>query len=287
LADGRLVTGDFFIDCTGFRALLVGEALGVPYEDWSRYLPCNRAQALPTSDVIAANRYTRSIAQPWGWRWQIPLQHRTGNGIVYCDAFVGDEQVETALRQQVGAGTEGSINRLRFTAGRRQEPWKRNCLAVGLASGFLEPLESTSIHLVQAAILSFITHFPDRPDDAVMSARYNLAMNRLVEGTRDFIVAHYKCTDRDDSDFWRHCAAMEIPDSLAEALELFDRRGEVLATAGDLFKEASWFAILTGQGRRATGWHPSADRMPDAELRRNMDQIAAIIARRARDAMVG
>lgn len=279
LEGGRALEADFFIDCTGFRALLIG-AMGAEYEDWSQWLPCNRAVALPSARVAEPFQFTKSIAHDWGWRWQIPLQHRTGNGLVYCDAFVDEADVERALRNAIGEAL-AEPNPLRFTARRCRTPWIGNCLAIGLASGFLEPLESTSIHLIQAGILSFITLFPDRLSDPAMADRYNIAAEKLQVGIRDFIVAHYKLTKRTDTDFWRHVAEMPIPDSLTEKIDLFERRGEVLAAPGDLFKEANWFAVLDGMGVRAQSWHPAADIPPLAELRGNMDRIAAVISTRA------
>ena len=282
LDDGRRLEGDFFIDCTGFRALLIGQAMGTEFEDWSQWLPCNRALAMPSARTSEPFQFTRAAAQDWGWRWQIPLQHRTGNGMVYCDAFADEAEVEQALRTQIDGAPLADPNPLRFIARHCVAPWTGNCLAIGLSSGFLEPLESTSIHLIQAGILSFITMFPDRLPDPAMAARYNWSMERLQVGMRDFIIAHYKLTQRDDTPFWRHVSAMPIPDSLAERLELFERRGEVLAEHGDLFKEANWFAVLDGMGVRARSWHPAADLPPLEELRGRMDQIASLIANRAR-----
>jgi tryptophan halogenase len=281
LEDGRRLEGDFFIDCTGFRALLIGQAMGAEFEDWSQWLPCNRALAMPSARTSEPFQFTRAAAQDWGWRWQIPLQHRTGNGMVYCDAFAAEAEVEQALRAQIDGAPLADPNPLRFVARRCVAPWTGNCLAIGLASGFLEPLESTSIHLIQAGILSFLTMFPDRLPDPSMATRYNRSMERLQIGIRDFIVAHYKLTERDDTPFWQHVSAMPIPDSLAERIDLFERRGEVLAEHGDLFKEANWFAVLDGMGVRARSWHPAADLPSLEELRGRMDQIASLIAKRA------
>lgn len=284
LQDGRRLEADFFIDCTGFRALLIGKTLGARFEDWTQWLPCNRALALPSERKSEPVQFTRAIAHDWGWRWQIPLQHRTGNGIVYCDAFAADDEVERTLLQSVDGALLESPNPLRFQARHCVTPWSRNCLAIGLSAGFLEPLESTSIHLIQAGILSFITMFPDRPDDAGLADRYNRSMERLQVGIRDFIIAHYKLSRRDDTPFWRHVTSAPIPDSLAERIELYRRRGEVFAEAGDLFKEANWFAVLEGMGVRAQSWHPAADLPSLDQLRQSMDQIAGIIGARARSA---
>lgn len=284
LQGGRRLEADFFIDCTGSRALLIGKTLEAKFEDWSRWLPCNRALALPSERTSEPAQLTRSIAHDWGWRWQIPLQHRTGNGMVYCDAFASDDTVERTLLQSVDGALLESPNPIRFQARHCVTPWARNCLAIGLSAGFLEPLESTSIHLIQAGILSFITMFPDRRDDQGLANRYNRSMARVQIGIRDFIVAHYKLSRRDDTPFWRHVTSAPIPDSLAERIELYRRRGEVFAEAGDLFKEANWFAVLEGMGVRARSWHPVADLPSIDQLRQSMDQIAATVGNRARSA---
>ena len=261
LDDGRRLEGDFFIDCSGFRGLLIGQTMGTGYEDWSHWLPATARSPCRPQGHAEPSPFTRAAAQEAGWQWRIPLQHRTGNGIVYCSTLLTDEaEAEQALRRKSTA----SRSPIRASAALHRRParkcaWTGNCVALGLASGFLEPLESTSIHLIQAGILSFITMFPDRLPDPAMAARYNWSMERLQVGMRDFIIAHYKLTQRDDTPFWRHVSAMPIPDSLAERLELFERRGEVLAEHGDLFKEANWFAVLDGMGVRARSWHPAAD----------------------------
>jgi tryptophan halogenase len=280
LDDGRRVEGDFFIDCTGFRALLIGKALGIGYEDWSRWLPCNRAVAIPCTRSGELDPFTRATARQAGWQWRIPLQHRTGNGTVYCDAFADEQAITDSLLESLDGEPMADPNPLRFTAGRRKQSWVGNCLAIGLSSGFLEPLESTSIHLIQMAITWFLSFFPARDVDPRIIDRFNADMDGQVAGIRDFIVAHYKLTERDDSEFWRHCRAMEVPDSLEERLDHFERRGEVFARHGELFKEANWFAVLYGQGLRPRHWHPMADQMPPDQLKQNMERIAAILASR-------
>ena len=280
LSDGRSIGGDLFIDCTGFRALLIGQTLGCDYEDWSNWLPCNRAVAVPCARTGDPTPYTRATARDAGWQWRIPLQHRTGNGIVYCDAFIDEQRVVDGLLASLDGEQLAAPNPLRFTAGRRRKSWSKNCIAIGLSSGFLEPLESTSIHLIQTAITWLLSFFPDRDHDAALADRFNADMDRSITAIRDFIVAHYKLTERDDTDFWRHCRDMPVPDSLAEKLQLFEQRGEVFPHKDDLFKEVSWFAVLYGQGLRPKGWNRMADQMPAAALKANMAQIAAIIAGR-------
>lgn len=280
LEDGRQISGDFFVDCTGFRALLIGKALDVPYEDWSRWLPCDRALAAPCSRVSDPEPYTRATALKGGWKWRIPLQHRTGNGIVYSGAFMDDQLVADELASGLDGELLGEPRLLSFRTGRRTRGWHKNCVAIGLSSGFLEPLESTSIHLVQTAITWLLSFFPGRHVDPAIADRYNSDMDVLTDSIRDFIIAHYKLTERDDSPFWRHCREMAVPDSLSNTLNHFQRRGEVFPRKDDLFKEVNWFAILYGQGVRPDHWHPAADRMPPVDLKRNLEQIAGIIARR-------
>ena len=277
LDSGDRIEGDLFLDCTGFRGLLIEDALHAGYDDWSHWLPVNRAAAVPCSRVSDPLPYTRVTAREAGWQWRIPLQHRTGNGHVFCDAFVTEDEAVGALMGQLDGQALAEPRILRFVTGTRRKSWVKNCVAIGLSSGFLEPLESTSIHLIQAAITRLLTLFPDRDFDPAVTERFNDDMARLIAGTRDFIVAHYKLTERKDTAFWRHCQAMAIPDTLEEKLELFRRRGEVMATSSDLFKDVSWFAILTGQGLVPEAFHPLAATMSDEDLRDNLAAIKAAI----------
>ena len=283
LADGRSIGGDLFVDCSGFRALLIGGKMGEPYEDWSRFLPANRAVAVPSARVTDPLPYTRATAREAGWQWHIPLQHRTGNGYVFCDAFISEDAATGLLLERLEGEPLDTPRVLRFTSGRRRRGWVRNCVSVGLSSGFLEPLESTSIHLIQVAINSLLTLFPDRSCEPSLRERHNQKIGALTCGIRDFIMAHYCMTERDDTAFWQHCNSMERPDSLLEKLELFRTRGEVLTTASDLFKEANWVALLIGQGVHPSGWHRLADAMSDQDLRHNMQLISETIAARLTD----
>ena len=280
LAGGARIGGDLFIDCTGFRGLLIEETLQAGYEDWNRWLPANRAAAVPCARVGDPVPYTRATAREAGWQWRIPLQHRTGNGYVFCDAFISEDDAVGALMERLDGEPQADPRVLRFVTGKRRKSWVRNCVALGLSSGFLEPLESTSIHFIQVAITRLLALFPDRDFDPALANRFNDDMDRLLAGTRDFLVAHYQLTERDDTAFWRHCRAMQIPDTLAEKLQLFRERGEVLATGSDLFKDVSWFAILNGQGVVPDGYHPLADTMPDADLQRNLAAIRTKIQER-------
>ena len=283
LADGRQIEGDLFIDCTGFRALLIGETLGSRFEEWSKWLPVNRAAAMPTVRVGDPEPLTRVTARDAGWQWHIPLQHRTGNGYVFCEAFLSEDDASRAIARNVAGAALDEPRVLRFTTGRREQSWVKNCVAVGLSSGFLEPLESTGIHLIQTALHMLLSFFPDRSCATPVRDRFNAEMERQSSGIRDFIVAHYKLSERRDTEFWRHCAAMPMPDSLEEKIALFTARGEVFARPGDLFKEANWFAILFGQGVRPLGWHPLADAMPLPDLKTNLAAIAQIVASRVAD----
>ena len=280
LADGRQIEGDFFIDCSGFRALLIGEALGSRYEDWSRWLPANRAVAMPSARLPALKPYTRSTARDAGWQWRIPLQHRTGNGYVFCDAFLKEQDAIDTLVGDLGTKASADPRTLRFTTGCRPAQWVGNCVAIGLSAGFLEPLESTSIHLIQAAISKLLAFLPTGRLSDFMSARFNREMSALFAGVRDFLVAHYVLTERTDTEFWRHCRSIEIPDTLQEKLELFAVRGEIIPSHQELFRETSWFAVLHGQGHTPNSYHPIADYLNAGELRRRITEMhKAIVGR--------
>ena len=280
LTDGRLVKGDLFLDCSGFRGLLIEDALQTGFDDWSRWLPANRAAAVPCERIGDPEPFTRSTAREAGWQWRIPLQHRTGNGYVFCDAFIGEEEATRALMGRLDGKATAEPRVLRFLAGRRRRSWVKNCIAVGLSSGFLEPLESTSIHLIQVAVSKLLDLFPDRNFHPAISDRFNLEMDLLYESTRDFLIAHYKVTERDDTPFWNYCRNMAIPDSLETKLELFRSRGEVLAEGHDIFREISWFAVLYGQGLVPESYHPLADAMSESDRGLNLSKIRASIQER-------
>ncbi|MEN9855736.1 MAG: hypothetical protein RLZZ157_862, partial [Pseudomonadota bacterium] len=248
LEDGSEITGDLFIDCSGFAALLIGKALGVGYEDWSHWLPCDRAVAMPCAKTTDILPYTRSTAREAGWQWRIPLQHRTGNGYVYCSQFLSDTHAEETLRANLDGPVLGEPNRLRFTTGRRSKFWERNVVAIGLSSGFLEPLESTSLHLIQAGISKLLALFPQRDFAPLIVDEYNHIAATEFERIRDFLILHYKLTQRDDTPLWRYCAAMSVPDTLALKIEHFARYGRHIARDMDLFGLPSWLAVHIGQG---------------------------------------
>jgi tryptophan halogenase len=248
LESGLELTGDLFIDCSGFRGLLIGEALKVGYQDWTHLLPCDRAVAMPCAKVGDMLPFTRSTACEAGWQWRIPLQHRTGNGYVYCSKFISDEDAEASLRANLDGEALAGPNKLRFTTGRRDKFWEKNVVAIGLSSGFLEPLESTSIHLIQAGISKLLALFPQRDFDPLIVDEYNHIASTEFERIRDFLVLHYKLTTRDDSPLWRYCASMDIPDTLKLKIEHFRRYGRHIARDMDLFGQPSWLAVHIGQG---------------------------------------
>ncbi|RST30204.1 tryptophan 7-halogenase [Sphingomonas ginkgonis] len=278
LADGRSIDGDLFIDCSGFRGLLIEEALNTGYEDWSRWLPCDRAIAMPCALAGAEpEAFTRATARRSGWQWRIPLQHRVGNGHVYSSGFCSDDEAERTLRDHLEGEPGGDPRLLRFTTGRRSLAWNRNVVALGLAGGFVEPLESTSIHLVQSGIARLIALFPDKRFLAVERDEYNRQMQSLAERVRDFVLLHYKATERSDSDFWRQCAATAIPDSLAERIELFRAKGRIFAEGAELFSTSSWVAVMLGQHIVPDEYEPVVDALDENLVANAMEQMRRAI----------
>ena len=279
LLDGREVAGDLFIDCTGFRALLIGDALGVPYQDWSHWLPCNRAVAVPCERVGQLLPYTKATAHDAGWQWRIPLQHRTGNGHVFSDAFTTVEAATETLLANIDGPPTAEPKVLGFTTGRREALWEKNCVSLGLASGFLEPLESTSIHIIQSNVGRLVDLFPSQAFDPVTIAEYNRVTTTEYDLIRDFLILHYKQTQRDDTPFWRHCRDMAVPDSLAHKIALFEANGHLYRDADDLFREASWIQVMLGQNVEPRGWHRQADAVTDAQLSQFMGDVEALVTR--------
>lgn len=282
LADGREVAGDLFLDCSGFRGVLIEEALGTGYDDWSAWLPCNRALAVPSGRLERLAPFTQSTALDAGWQWRIPLRHRTGNGHVFCDAFISEDEAAAALLAGLDTPTDASPRALRFTTGRRRRTWSHNVIALGLAGGFLEPLESTSIYMVQSALTRLMTAFPrDGVVNPRVVAAFNDAMATEWERVRDFIIAHYKVGERADTPFWQHCRAMPIPGSLLERLALFEEEALFLEQPHDLFKEASWAAVLVGQGMVPRRHHVVAGLAPRDALAAKLAELAAATRARA------
>jgi tryptophan halogenase len=282
--DDSHLQADLFIDCSGFRGVLIEQALGTGYVDWRAMLPCDRAVAFPSPVAAARPPYTRSLARNAGWHWRIPLQHRTGNGYVYSSAHCSDEQALEDLCATVGARPETDPRFLRFVTGRRRLLWNRNCVALGLASGFLEPLESTSIHLVTSGLYHLLEHFPDRSFDQANIDAYNARVIEEVEAVRDFIVLHYCLAQRDDGPFWSYCRSMAIPDSLRERIELYRGTGRIRVRAGELFTDLSWFYIFEGLGVRPASYDPLLDGVGLGQLRDILGSLAASTAAVARTA---
>ncbi len=277
LDGGRAVAADFFIDCSGFRGLLIEEALESGYEDWTGWLPCDRAVAVPCESVEPLTPYTRAKARDAGWQWRIPLQHRTGNGYVYSSAFVADDDAARVLLDNLDGAPLAEPRQLRFVTGRRRKFWNRNCIALGLASGFLEPLESTSIHLVQSGLSRFLALFPDGRDAGPLADEYNRQCAYEFERIRDFLILHYHRNQR-GGDFWADRRSMRIPDTLAEKIALFRRAGRLVDDAGDLFRNVAWLQVMLGQGINPETWHPAADVPGEAPLRTFFDGMRRTIA---------
>ncbi len=277
LASGATVDGDFFIDCSGFRGLLIEQTLHTGYEDWTHWLPCDSALAVQTESVGPAVPYTRSVAHHAGWRWQIPLQHRVGNGSVYCSRFMSDDEARTKLLQDVDGKAVTEPRPIKFRAGRRNKSWNKNCVALGLASGFIEPLESTSIHLFIMAITRLMRLFPFGGIEPALVNEYNRDTLAEIEPIRDFVILHYKATERDDSPFWRYCKDMEVPASLAHRIELFKKTGHAYQSPGELFRIDSWTQVMFGQRLIPEQYHHIAHLMTENELRQFLIKIKMAI----------
>ncbi len=278
LDDGRRVTGDLFIDCSGFRALLIGQALGVEYESWQHWLPCDRALAVPSANPDSLDPFTRSTAHAAGWQWRIPLQHRTGNGHVFSSAHMDEDVAGRILLDNLEREALGEPRTIRFVAGRRRTMWEKNCIAIGLSGGFLEPLESTSIYLIQAVIMKLIERFPGEDFDEVEIADFNRQVARSFEQVRDFIILHYKATDRNDSEFWNYCRNMAIPDSLDYRMQTFHETGYVVYDRRELFIETNWAAVLLGQGIVPRTTDLRVDCVPRSAVLDRLAQMRQVIA---------
>ena len=276
LESGEVVEGDLFIDCTGFRGLLIEQTLHSGYEDWSHWLPCDRAMPAQTHSVGPPEPYTRSVAHGAGWRWRIPLQHRVGNGLVYCSRYMSDDEANSLLLESIDGEPITEPRVIRFQTGRRLKQWNKNCVAVGLSSGFLEPLESTSIHLIQQSILRLIKMFPREGIKQVDIDEFNKQTLNSFDNVRDFIILHYHATERTDTAFWRHCRNMEIPKSLDQRLTLFRETGRLFLGDAELFVD-SWPQVMIGQGVLPQEYHAVVDTMDEDELKSFLLQIRSNI----------
>ncbi|MDX1499285.1 MAG: tryptophan halogenase family protein [Woeseiaceae bacterium] len=266
LEDGREIAGDFFVDCSGGRGLLIRQALGVEYEDWGRWLPCDRAMAVPSERFEKTLPYTRSIAHSAGWQWRIPLQHRNGNGLVYSSSHYSDDEAADILLNNLDSEALAEPKVIPFRTGRTEKQWHRNVVAVGLSSGFLEPLESTSIHLIQTAITRLITFFPHAGVSQALEDEYNRQSRAEFEYIRDFIIMHYHLNERDDSEFWRDVREMQVPERITEKMALFRESGVVTNDHMDIFLEPSWLQVMLGQGIMPEDYHPLADTLTEEQL---------------------
>jgi tryptophan halogenase len=273
MESGERIEGDFFIDCSGFRSLLLGSRLGVEWEDWSKWLPCDRALAVPTERQKELTPFTQSTAMQAGWRWRIPLQHRTGNGYVFSSSFTDEEKAADALLASLEAPALAEPRLLKFKAGRRIRNWERNCVALGLASGFLEPLESTSIYLIQIAIMHLLPLMPKGKPDPRLVAEFNRRMDVEYDRIRDFLILHYHLNARDDAEIWRYCRNMDVPDSLKRKIGLFRHCGYIEDYHDGLFNPPSWLSVLLGQGLKPEHYHPLAEVTPADRLISELEEL--------------
>lgn len=282
MADGRMtgqtIAGDLFIDCSGFRGLLIEEALKTGYQDWTHWLPCDRALAVASERMGPPASFTLTIARDAGWQWRIPLQSRTGNGHVYCSGYTSDDTARRTLLDNLEGKALAEPLALRFVTGRRNKAWNKNCVALGLASGFLEPLESTSIHLIQRGIAMLLKFFPDRSFEPADIDRYNRIFEFELGRVRDFLLLHYTQTQL-EGPFWDHCRNIPLTDSLAEKIELFRSHGRILREDTELFPAQSWLYVMIGQGIRPRRYEPTVDTLGDAAIAANLTDIRAVVKR--------
>lgn len=282
LASDVEVTGELFIDCSGFRGLLIEDALQTGYDDWTHWLPCDRAIAVPSGNTGPARPFTQSIAHQAGWQWRIPLQHRTGNGHVFCSDFISEDEATAVLLANLEGPALAEPRTIPFRTGMRKRAWNHNVVALGLSSGFLEPLESTSIHLIQNGIAKLLSHFPNTGFDPVNIEAYNRRMRFDYERIRDFIILHYHANQRTDAPFWTRCREMAIPDTLRDKIDLFRATGRIFRENEELFVEIGWFQVLTGQNIAPASYHPLADKLTPEQLSGFFEDVGRIIDATAR-----
>ncbi|RPF70935.1 tryptophan halogenase family protein [Aurantiacibacter spongiae] len=273
LDGGEVVKGDLFLDCSGFRGLLIEEALETGYEEWSRWLPMDRALAMPTANTRSPPPFTRATAHGAGWQWRIPLQHRTGNGHVFCSAYTNADDAETTLRDHAEGEPLADPRLLRFVTGMRRKAWNHNVVSLGLSAGFIEPLESTSIHLIQNGIARLFALFPEREISPLERDEYNRGMRELYEDVRDFIILHYKATQRNDTPFWRYVREMDVPESLTRKMALWRLHGRIFRENAELFSEPSWIAVMLGQNVWPDRYDPIADTLDEHRVASAMAQM--------------
>ncbi|WP_306520914.1 tryptophan halogenase family protein [Rheinheimera sp.] len=277
LASGQQISGDLFIDCSGLHSLLIDKTLNTGFEDWSHWLPADTALAVPCASVDPITPYTRSIAHAKGWQWRIPLQHRIGNGFVYSSKYCSDEEAKATLLANLDGAPLAEPRKISFRTGRRLKQWHRNVVSIGLSSGFLEPLESTSIHLIQSGVLRLIKFFPNHGISDAERDEYNRQSKVEFEQIRDFIILHYKLNERSDSKYWQDCARMDIPDSLARKIEVFRHSGRVFREQDELFAEIAWQQVMMGQGLLPQDYHPMVDALSKEQLQELLGNLKAIM----------
>lgn len=277
MENGQKVGGKLFIDCSGFRALLIEGALKTGYESWAHWLPCDRAIAVPCSSAKELTPYTRSTARSAGWQWRIPLQHRIGNGHVFSSKFMSEDEATAMLLSNLDGAPLAEPRTVKFSAGKRKKAWNKNCISIGLSSGFLEPLESTSIHLIQMGIAHLLTYFPAPGFEAEDTEAYNRMMNQEYDWVRDFIILHYKATERSDSPFWNYCREMEVPQSLIDRMNLFRSHGRVHREGNELFTKVSWLQVMHGQRIHPKAYHPLTDLLSEEEIQKYLEEVEGVI----------
>jgi tryptophan halogenase len=279
MENGERIEGDLFVDCSGMVGLLIEGALKTGYEDWSHWLPCDRAIAVPCESAGPLTPYTRATAHDAGWQWRIPLQHRIGNGHVYCSKFMEQEQAESILMNNLDGKPIAQPRHIKFTTGKRKKAWNKNVVAVGLAGGFMEPLESTSIHLVQTTITRLLMMFPHKGYDQIDIDTFNDINDREYAAIRDFLILHYKVNAREGSAFWDYCRNMAIPDTLQRKLDLYQSNGRIVRGSDELFTETSWLQVMHGQGLRTRGYHPLVDQRAPEEIAGFLANVKDVVAR--------
>jgi tryptophan halogenase len=277
LESGERIEGELFIDCSGFRGLLIEGALKAGYEDWSHWLPCDRAIAVPCERQADLLTYTRSIAHSAGWQWRIGLQHRTGNGHVYASNYMSQDEATAILMSNLDGKPLAEPRQLKFVTGKRKKVWVKNCVAIGLSSGFLEPLESTSIHMIQSTIARLVSFFPDQGFSQTDIDEFNRQADFEYERIRDFIILHYKASERTDSPFWLYCRDMEVPATLKAKMDLFQSRGRIVRENNELFSEVGWLQVMHGQGLRPQSYNPLVDLMGEQEILNYLGEIEDVI----------
>ncbi|MEL6826303.1 MAG: tryptophan halogenase family protein [Pseudomonadota bacterium] len=273
MENGQEVQGDLFFDCSGFRALLLGQKLGVKFTDWAHWLPCDTAQTVACERTGPLLPYTKSTAKTAGWQWRIPTQHRTGNGHIYASDLISDEDAIESLLEDLDGPAKGEPRRIKFRTGHREKFWEKNCIAVGLSGGFLEPLESTSLFLIQEGISKFISLFPSADMPTAVRDEYNRQLQKKFEQVRDFIILHYKATQRDDSEFWNYCRTMSVPDSLTQKMDLFQEAGRIFRYEDELFTRPSWVAVMVGQNLLPRTVDPIVDSLSAQEIARSLGSM--------------